>query len=507
MQKKVFFTLTLLLVVLGATHAQTDTLTHLSPIDGRIDSTTPEAVWTISLREGAMVSFWAQPMDNTFDPILRVTNANGDTLMRNDDYDPPLRLDARIEGFTAPQTAQYNVVVTGANGSTGIYRLHMMLGYSEVVLWDNFGGAPNLTPINASQSNSPRLAVADGALVLQQDGIQQTMMTLHQNANAQNFYMSATVKSIAYRTGWQFGFIVRYQDPENYALILLNQQGNWRFIQRQEGRDNIVRDWTSHPAIIADKTTFRLDVLANDAGFEVFYDGQVVGNVISPAPPQNGQVGFIITTANALDGTVTATLDDLILTVSARRTDSSRLHPEAIIVGSANFIARQLMRTGVIPPQSEQALTLASSEASYNLAGVSRVPLARSSTFNKLLYIATVTWQSNGQGVGGCGLTAHDVDPNTYLLAYVDSAGGYGISQRDNEQFTQGFWGEFARSSNRAHLVWMVTDKTALLYINGVFVGELAHTTSAGRIGNAVVHFDTLNTVCTFSDVSLWRWE
>ncbi len=498
----------LLSAMLLPTRAQTDTLTHLSPVDGRIDADTPEAIWTVSLREGAMVSFWAQPLESTFDPMLSVINANGDTLASSDDYDAPFKLDARIEGFSAPQTAQYRVVVRGAGGSTGSYRLHMLLGYSEIILWDNFGGTPNLALLNPSQSNPPRLTTLGGTLLFQQDGIQQTAIALHQNANAETFYLSATVKNISYRSGWQIGFVLRYQDADNYATVLLNHQRNWRFVQRQDGKDTILRDWTSHPAIIADKTSFRLDVLANGASFELLYDGQFVGSVLSPAPVRSGRIGFVITTANALDGTVAATFDDLILTVPTRRSDSTRLRPDVLVVGSANFMARQLVRYGLMPPQNEQAFTLAQSDAAYNLAGVSRVPLARGVLFDQLVFIATASWQGSTQGINGCGLTAHDnSETNSYLLAYVDSAGGHGISLRENDAFTRGFWGESSRSATRAHLTWIIQTSNTLLYVNGFFAGELAHSSSSGRIGNAVVNFDTLNTQCTFSDLSVWRWE
>lgn len=485
------------------TYAQAATLSPFIPVDGVLNPNETQR-WTFTARDGEVLSFLAKsPLESSLDPVISIENANGEVLRTNDDYDYPNRLDALIEPFTAPQTGTYQLVITGRNNSAGAYQLTLFYGYANVLLEDSFANENRLTLTNPSEEFPPTFLFENGIAQLRQEGIQQTALLLHQLADYSHFYASLRVKGIAHRNGWQLGFVIRHSGTAYYA-VQLNNRGLWRFVLVQDGKETTLRDWGTHPAIIAEKASFRLDVLANGGAFDVFYEGQFVATVSDNAL-STGKIGVTITTANALNSTLIADFDSLTVTVPLIFSPEQRL-TQNFTSGSANYVMRQLQRQGIVPAIGQIALELSESSANYAQGGVSRVPLARGTTFTHFVYGTTVSWQSGSNGTFGCGIIAQDTAEG-YLLAYIENSGGAGIAYRKENSFVQNTYAQNITPKTRYALVLVVYETTATLFIEGQKIATLPIESQSGGIGNAVVNFDSGTTTCAFRDSWVWRIE
>lgn len=488
------------LVILQQTQAQ-DVLQPFAIVEQALAVGETES-YTFTAREGSILSFLAQSTDGTLDPQITLIAPNGDVLLTNDDYDYPDRTDALIEGFTVPRTGQYAVSVSGVAETAGTFRLEMAEGFPTVVMTDTFATSTDVT----SLASAPTIiSQADGALHLSVEGIEQTGVGVHPRAQGDDFYTAVTVKNITHRNGWLVGLVLRKQSDDNYYLLQVENRGIWRFLLVQDGITTVVRDWTDHPALVAEQTTFRLSVFANGGGFDAFYDGQYIGTAVDSTITGDGSLGFVVGTQNAFDSNATATFDDFIVTVPTQK-DGQRLQPTQILGGTGNVVARQLQHMSVIPIGGEVALDISETTATYNGAGTNLVSLARGSTFTNFVYSTQVSVSTSRQGIGGCGIVARQ-DGDNYVLAYADNVGGYGLSQRVGAEFLQSNFNQYATPTVQVWLLMIGRSEDVLLYVDGKYFATITASEIAGNIGNAVVNFDAQETACRFRNVWLWRWN
>jgi hypothetical protein len=458
--------------------------------------------YIVNAREGSILSFLAQSADGAIDPRISLLSPTGDVLLTNDDYDYPDRTDALIEGFTVPRTGQYSVTVTGVNGTSGAYRLQMSEGFPTVIMSDTFATSTDV----ASLASAPAtITQSDGALQIGVEGIEQTGIGVHPRARGGDFYAAVTIKDIAHRNGWLVGMMLRKQDDDRYYLLQVENRGIWRFLLVQDDETTVVRDWTDHPAIVAEQTTFRLSVFANGGGFDAFYDGQYIGTAVDDTITSEGSFGFSISTQNSFDSTATATFDDFIVTVPTLK-NGERLIPDQILGGTGNVVARQLQHMSLIPIGGEVILDLSETTASFNGAGVNVFPIARGTTFTNFVYSAQVSVSTNRQGVGGCGIVARENDGN-YVMAFADNVGGYGLSQRVGDEFLQSNFNQFPSPTVQVWLLMIGRGDKVLLYVDGRYFASITVPEEVGNIGSAVVNYDPQETSCRFRNVWVWRWN
>lgn len=481
--------------------AQGNTLTLFAPVEGEVTPDSPQT-WTFNAREGEVLSLFVQaPTGSTLDPIITLENANGDFLLENDNYAPD-RPDALLQAFTLPRTATYRATVRAALGTSGTYRLTLLSGYASILLYDNFAATSMISTSSPTPEAPLQVSFENGALRLRQDGILKTGFFTHDQSQSADVYAHLRVRSIAHRNGWQVGLLVRQQPNGDGYAFQLNNRGQWRFVLRQDDVESVLRDWGTHPAITPEKVDFRLGVLANGGGFDVFYDGQYMSTIVNNAFT-SGAVGANVTTANALNSTVVAEFDDLTLTIPAQRGER-RVQATQMLIGTANVMVRQLQRQNYIPYGGTMALEVPEVRAQFASGGISRVPLARGSTFSNFAYGATVSWQVTGEGIAGCGLIAREEGEN-YLLAFVESTGGHGLSLRVGDAFVQNLYHQLATPKTRYHLLLVAHKERADLFLDGVWIGAIASPKLDGSIAAAVTNYDRVTTECQFSDV--WLWE
>jgi hypothetical protein len=232
-----------------------------------------------------------------------------------------------------------------------------------------------------------------------------------------------------------------------------------------------------------------------------------VARVSDTTLAEPGDIGLAVDNLNNF-GILSAQFDNLRVTVPVAD-DGERMIPQNLFVGTANAMAIELTRRQLVPANGEVVLNLAESFTEYARPGVNILPLASQIQFTNLAIGTTVFADSVTGSSGGCGLVLQAVDETHYTLAYMDGQGGYGISQRDGDNFLPGLYGKDAvwDASDAHHLLVIADANTLLYYVDGRYIGTLQNELVEGGIGNAVVNFDPVYTSCSFVNTWVYRWD
>jgi hypothetical protein len=496
-------TIIVLLMSISTASAQ-DTLTFATPVNGSLNAGESQS-WTFNARDGEVLSFIVQAANESLDPILTISSSDGTTLISNDDYDYPASKNALIEAITLPRTGNYTAVVSAFGTTSGDYTLTMLPGYAEVAGSENFNGDNSWQTADDSTLDTTTI---DGQLALTLAGIGSEGIASNADLSAsQDYFAQIRVTNVTSIGGWRVGLTVRQRASDNYYYAMVNSDGLWRFMLRTSEGETVLRDWTSHPALVAGETAFTLGVLVNGTTFEFYYNGLYVGQVIDTAISAAGQMGVIIGTDEALDAEVNAQFDDLLMTTPLE-TSIGSVFPQQLIGGSGQATVQELQRRRLIPSQGDMALMVGESFGQAARPGVNRFPLGRGLTFTNFAYAATVDILPASAGMTGCGLVFRDINDTDYTIAYIDQTGGYGLSQRVDDLFQEGIFGQSTSIGEGSHRLLVIANGDILYYyIDGLHVGTLEMPSLEGSIGNAVVNFDPIDTTCQFNDTWLWRWE
>jgi hypothetical protein len=321
------------------------------------------------------------------------------------------------------------------------------------------------------------------------------------------YYAQANIEVSGGADGWVVGMATRLQSDGQYYALSVNAQGQWRFLLHQADGDRVIRDWTPHPAIVPDKSAFRLGILAHDVGYDFFYDGQLFGRLSDSTLPPEGDFGLTVETQGSPTSRSDGLFDDLVITVPTL-VNNRPLIPSQLIIGKPNDVVQELQRRNLIPGGGEMALTVNESFVESRRPGVERLMLGRGETYQNFALGTTVTWQASAAGMSGCGMILRATDETHYTLAYLDQLGGYGLSPRDGDTFAPGIFGTLPElPAGGHHLLVIARGDTLYYYLNGLFKGSLENPEVDGAVGDAVVNFEPISTSCTFTETWLWRWD
>ncbi|GAB5492027.1 MAG: hypothetical protein Phog2KO_22420 [Phototrophicaceae bacterium] len=463
------------------------------------------ASYSFIAREGQMLSFIASSED-TLDALLRIEDLNGDILLSADDYNYPDTRDAIIEGFIAPYSGSYTLIVESYAGTNGTYNLTMLSGYSTLISSDSFDSDSDWDVIGIDEENSPDLNIVNGTANLVQTGIDQIGLAVGMMPDNDIYFIRTRIDSIQDNSGWRTGLVFGYQDSQNYSRVLVNYRGAWRLVSVQNGAEVVLRDWNLHPAITPATTTFTLSVLVNGTYFDIFYNDQYIGSGNNPDFEQ-GQIGFVAETVSALGSEVTVRFDDLSIT-SPGYVNNLPIFPDNIIASGINNSIRELEQRLLIPVGGEMAFTLSDSFAQSSQEGVNRFPIGSGRTTTNFALGARISWTISNANLNACGFTIRDNEAEDYTLAYVDSDGGYGISERSGAAFIQNAFNIRTDNSSPPYdVILIVNDEQIHYFING----ELAISTTVGMrdasIAEAVINFEAVNTSCQFDNLWVWQWD
>jgi len=494
--------------VLDHVHAQDDLLEIGQTVGGSLAEGETE-IWRIITLDSAMFSVIVESDRSALDPIVEIQTMNGETLIRNDDYSRSSS-NALIEGFTAPRSGTYRVVVSGYGNTSGDYQLTLLPGYAAIAWHEEFntGDGWTIAQTNADDTNTPELSTTNSTLDIALEGIAQSALIAHRERQTPaDFYTRLQVTDVSGRNGWQVGLTMRQQSRDNYYLVNLNHTGAWRMVAYIDGDEEVLRDWTLHPGITPGETAFSLSVLARGIDFQIFYDDTLVGTVTDESHLEGGSISLFASTANAIGSRTSVGFDDLIVTVPMVA-DGAPIFASQLVVGSSNDMMRELQRRNVVQAGGEFILNIPESSARYTNAGVSRFAIAREIVFSDAVLAATVSWPATGQ-INGCGLVVRDQgDSGEYILAFVDSTGSVGLSQRENQAFTENvFRDDLDIGTPPHHLLLIAQDSTVKFYVDGKYVGEIEAITAEGLIGQAVVNYAAVDTTCRFDNLWVWHWR
>lgn len=480
-------------------------LNKLTPVRGEISPPIEEA-WEFNGMEGEVISFRVESISGDFDPRIRLTNNSRTISISNDDYMANSR-NALLEAITLPRTDTYRLSVSGFGETSGSYQLTLLPGYSNLGLEDSFDGDLSWDDLERS-SNPLELTQIDGQLRLALGGSSDVGVAFDvEQLLSADFFAQVDVQIAGGSDGWIVGMTARQQDVDNYYLFSVNQQGQWRFLIREDGNDRLIRDWTPHPAIIVGGLTFKLGMMVNGGGFDFFYNDRLIGRIDDFSIHEAGHIGLAVVTGGAINSQSAAHFDNLVVT-APELIDGERLVPQQILIGTPNAIARDLQRQALIPAGGSMSLNVGESFIESQRPGVERILLGRGTLYEHFAYGSTVSWEVLSAGLTGCGLVFQAMDEMHYRVAYVDQSGAYGLSERIGDSFMPGVFGEkHDLVGNRHHLLVIVQEQRQLYYLDGFLVGTLATEAIEGSVGNAVVNFEPIRTSCSFTDSWVWNWS
>ena len=470
-------------------------------MDGEIAAGEQQS-WTFQAASGEALSFSVKATSGNLDPAFTISNSAGMVLIGNDDTNYPDEQDALLEAITIPRTGTYTVTVSGVGQTAGSYSLTMLPGFSQVEQNENFNGDFNWTVVG----DVGQLENIEGKLSMAVEGRLLADVAVPPNNTLPETYYAQVDMNVSSGNGWITGLSVR-QDGENYYLLAINSNGQWRFSLHQADGEHIIHEWTPHPAIIAGQATFTLGILVNGSGFDFFYDGQGFGHLTDSTLPESGGLGLWVGTPDSLSAHANGAFDNLIVTIPSE-INNQRMIPQQLIVSTPADMVQELQRRGLIPAAGEMALTVNESFVESRRPGVEQFLLGRGVTFQNFAMGATVTWQAQSTGVTGCGFVVRAIDDGNYTVAYIDQSGGYGVSRREGDSFQPGIFGEKAQlTSDTHHLLVIAVGDRLYYYIDGQYSGMVDNPAQDGAVGDAVVNFEPISTSCTYSGTWLWRWE
>lgn len=461
--------------------------------------------WSFIARGTMILTIYAEQVSGDLDPVITLLDTNGNQLVSNDDVAYPDSHDALIQAFDLPGNGSYSIKVDAFGTTSGKYRLTLQSGYSQTSFADDFSTD---TGWEIPETSLLIHTIVDGRMFLELEGIKQTgHITASKSPQVTDFYLHTDFSEISGRNGWRTGLIFRQQDENHYYRVVINDQGFWQMEVVDGETVTVIRDWGTHPVIVAGVPEFELGILANENAFDVFYNGQFIGMVLDDTYPDAGQIGISLATMDALNSDIHVTVDDLVLT-EPHMVNNMPLFPEVLYETTNTNMVRTLERQQVIPQGGELKLTVGESFAQNVLPGVSRFSVGGSVQYTEFVMGATISWIIPGDGLGACGLVFNSTGNDTYSLAYLDKSGGFGVSQRKGDSFMPGIYGEnLDPKLTSRDVILIVHNQKIHYYIDGKHVGSMDYTPTAGEIGIAVVNFDQVDTSCQFNNIWLWTLD
>ncbi|MDE2819836.1 MAG: hypothetical protein OXI40_08905 [Chloroflexota bacterium] len=449
--------------------------------------------------EWTLASLRVEALSETLDPQLAIYDSSGELVIANDDYAYPDSLDAIIQAFVFPKSDRYTVAVSGFDGASGAYQLHLLPGYDlhihakEKLLLEDWQVVNRLAAVSQAGSNR---------LVVETDGMATTAVMLGTGfAQERDFYFEVQFDNVSSANDWQVGIAFRYARPDSHSRVLLNKRGFWRMERVDEGDIVIVRNWGTHPAIVPGESEFRLGVLASGEHFDIVYNGQIVGMIGDDKSEDFGGVGVAMRTADVVGSRLSFSITDALMTIPTR-VDEAVIVPSQLLTRSYHVMDNVLARQQLIPVDSEIKMLLPQSSVRRRLAGVTPFLLGSGLRFAEMAIGATVSYQMSEAANGGCGILFHFQDEEHYQLAYLTAEGDYGLSQRQGEAFAPGIYANKPTGARHEHDMLLIVYSGAIhYYVDNEHVGQLAIETAApGSVGIAVVNYARVETNCVFED-------
>ena len=457
---------------------------------------------SFSGRAGQVISILVNSA-GTLDPALALLNAEGEPILTDDDFAWPETGDSLLQAVTLPYTGRYTIQVSGFADTAGQYTLVLGEGYALVA------EALPLTSSSGWQPTSTSLQVqaSEAGLTLTVEGVRANEAVFGVRIDQPDLSAAVDVSEIRNSSGWIAGLALR-RTGDSYYAVQINNEGRWRFILVEGDSLTIVRDWTSHPAVVAGQSEFRLGAFIKGSTFDFFYDGTFIGTISDDTLTEAGDVGLSVGTVSSLNSTTLATFSNLAVTTPLL-VDGQMPAPQQILLGDGRTMAQALSRRTAVQGNGEMMLTVPEASVSGIRPGVNTLLLGQATEFADFAYGGTVRIQQASAGATGCGLVVRSESDDSYALAWLDAQGAFGLSPRNGEEFEAGLYGQLSgfRVDELHHLLVIASGPILDFYVDGVSAGRLEVPLTQGQVGTAVATFEGIDTTCQFSNLWLWQWE
>ena len=310
-------------------------------------------------------------------------------------------------------------------------------------------------------------------------------------------YVYVEIPEVSGSSGWQVGIVAGQQNDDAYYLYSFNHLGQWRFTANEGDSEQVIRDWSTHPAILPGTIEFSIGLLMREDGFDFFYNHQLIGRLTDDTIDDLSLMGLMVQPPSGTENDVIAQFQNWTITVPA---GDAAFIPDMIASGDSTVTVQELQRRRLIPMLGAFGLIVPESFVTYNRPGVNHIRLGGDQEFEHFALGASVTWEIATPALpAGCGLTLDVTGENDYMLAYFDQTGAAGLSQREGDTFEAGVFQEgFDATTGLYRLLVIADDDRLLYYVNGQLVGTLARANAGGGVGNATVNFEPTTTSCQF---------
>lgn len=474
-------------------------ITPGEPVSGAIEPG-QAAEFVFNGTAGEVISLWAAAADAGLDPMLTLLDSGGRPLISNDDYAYPASRDALLEAITLPRTGVYTARVEGFASSAGPFTLTLQRGFAGAGVTDSFTSSRGW-----SADEGASLRSAAETLIFSFTGQGYASAFNDSLPTFEDLYARIEVVDVrSSEAGWIAGLAVRYSGERQYAL-LIRGDGTWRAVERRSTDERVLRDWSTHPAIVAEQTRFSIGMLVRNRGLHLFYNDTLLGLIPIPDLAGQAQVGPVAGIQDALPREAAIAYDNLTITTPLRIADAPVL-PQALIVGDSQTLIYALTRRHLVPAVGQVALTVPESSVQFARSGVSRLLLGGGVEYRNFVIGATVDLTQNTVGLSGCGLVLRSQSDDDYALAFFDSQGGYGLSVQAQGEFQPGLFSQGLPPERTHHLLVIADGTTLYFYIDGHAAGTLITPDVPGQVGGAVVNYDAVDTLCQFRNLWVYQW-
>jgi hypothetical protein len=498
----------LLMTVIPLTQAQAQTdsdhaLVFFRPARGVLGTDTPTEEWTFEGRAEQVISLIATRASGDLDPVIQVVGPDGQVIAENDDLDS-LVVDAGLEALALPADGTYIARVMHYGETSGEYDLTLTPGFARLAYQQSFDD-PALVWVAPDSGG----VVDQGRLRLRVVGETASALAIAPDVPPlTDYYYEASARLFASPSYAEFGLVLCAQGtPERVQRsyqFRVNSEGRWTVLFQDASGVFVLRTWTPNAAL--DVSEWKLGVLARGSDFSFYANGTLLGTVSDSRLSEPGMIGVLVGTGAAQPDPAVVVFDDVLVTerlgttykgLPLVLTSWDSFSPEEIVaeLAASGQVIPALARDLFVTEQSLMAVNIA---ARFDLLGTAQAD------YDNLLYGATVNITTGGQAVG-CGLVVRWQDERDLTLAYIDTAGGFGVVQAQDAALTTNMYDltrMVAEGSNR--LLIVANDDHMAVYINGALVTQETVSPGAGRVGIALLNYEDVSTDCYFKDVWVW---
>lgn len=494
MHKRFLLAICILMVAVPAlTTAQASTITPYFQQTVLLDDATPQALFTLEAEAGAVWSFSAVPTSGDIDPVLRLSDADGNTLLANDNASRRT-LTARLENWEAPADGTYTLELSREPGSTSGTVILTAVPVADSMV---FSTLPLIQPIPLAAGQA---------------------LTLAEGIDPRKLPLTIT-------------FEATFADQSALGIELLGSTGNWMLVLGYDGytlqrtlisEERVTVLWDVDVDLLDGRYTLVMDaesITVSDIGGEIFtlqadqlpvpdfvFLRQDVRSIRAAAMQANPDpvtiaAPFISAPYYGTD----VTLDAALPPVDAEQ----RIYAETT---TPILLVDELRQKGYIQTENAGSVAFIVDDGLIETSalGFSSYPLATAPFADFVLAFRSTLRQ--GDPSAACGMSFRQQDGATFvsvlysgdgrafILPYVD-----GELAADNLALETLWIDPGVGATNRVMLV--AEGETASLFINGVYIGGTFIEVQAGGVAFETVIAEPIATRCTFSDIWLWSLD